>query len=135
MNNIFYMIWADAILSFRKHNPTKKDWQFRLFVFMTWMQALNAWIIFLWLKYFDILEIPLININVFPGEMLDEFLAFTIEFALPFGFLNYFLIFHKDRYKLITEKYSDNKVKYALIYSYTMIFGGFISAMLYIVLT
>ena len=129
------MIWADAILSFRKHNPTESDWQFKLFIFITWMQALNVWIIFLWLKYFSILQIPLININVFPGEILDEFVAFAFEFALPFGLLNYFLIFYKNRHKKITEKYSNLKHKYALTYSFVMILGAFVSAILYSILT
>jgi len=135
MNNIYYMIWADAILSFREHNPTKSNWKFRLFIFMTWMQALNVWIIFLWLKYYDILQIPLIDISIFPGEMLDEFFAFSIEFAMPFGLLNYFLIFYRDRYKKVTKKYSGIKPKYALIYSFTIIFGAFISAIFIAILT
>jgi hypothetical protein len=129
------MIWADAILSFRKHNPSISDWKFKLFIYVTWMQALNAWIIFLWLKYFGIFQIPLININFFPGEILDEFIAFTVEFALPFGLLNYFLIFYKNRHKKITEKYSNLKYKYALTYSFVMILGAFVSAILYSILT
>lgn len=135
MNNIYYVIWSDAILSFRKHNPNENKWQLRLFIFMTWMQALNAWIIFLWLKYFDILHIPLLNINIFPGEMLNEFIAFTLEFALPFGLLNYFLVFYREKYKQITKKYSNLNSKYALIYSFTMILGAFISAIMYGILT
>jgi len=57
-------------------------------------------------KVFDILKIPLLKIDIFPGNLLDSFVAFSIEFALPFGMLNYFLIFHKDRYKKIVEKIS-----------------------------
>jgi hypothetical protein len=79
MSNPYYMIWADAILSFKKHNPALSDWQIILLVFITWMQALNAWIIFLWLKYFNIFQIPLININIFPGQILDEFIHFLLN--------------------------------------------------------
>ena len=135
MNNIYYMIWSDAIQSIRKHHPNKKSWKTEIFIFITSMHAFNLWIIFLWLKYFGILQIPLININVFPGEILDEFVAFAVEFALPFGLLNYFLIFYKNRHKKITEKYSNLKHKYALTYSFVMILGAFVSAILYSILT
>ena len=135
MNNYYYMIWADAILQFRKHNPTQVNWQLMLFTFITWIQGLNAWIIFLWLKYFDILAIPLIDINIFPGTILDDFFTYSLEFALPFGVLNYFLIFYKEKHIKITEKYSNLKYRYALNYSFIVISGAFISAILYSVLT
>lgn len=131
MNNIYYMIWSDAILSFRKYHPNRKDWRFTLFFYITWIHALNWWIIFLWLKFFKILNIPLISINIFPGELLDDFFAFAIEFALPFGILNYFLIFYNNRYVMITQKYKDLKFRYSPIYSFTIAILAFISAILY----
>ena len=129
------MIWSDAILRFKKHNPNRSDWKLALFSLITWMHALNAWIIFLWLKYFDIYNIPLVDIDLFYGEMLDEFLAFTIVFALPFGLLNYFLIFFNNRYEKITKKYANKKFRYAIVYSLTMTLGAFISAIIYGILT
>lgn len=134
MNNLYYMVWADAIQSFRKHHP-KKNWRITLFIFITWMHALNAWILVLWLKYFNVFNVPKFNIDIFPGKLLDSFTAFTVEFALPFAILNYFLIFHKNRYERISKKYMDIKKRYAQIYSYSMIFGAFASAILYGVLT
>lgn len=135
MNNIYYLIWSDAILRFRKYNPERKDWKLALFIFLTWMHALNAWIIILWLKYFEIVTIPKLSINVFPGNLIDSFIVFTIEFALPFAILNYFLIFHKSRYKKITEKYGNVNTRSALVYSFTIIFAAFISAILYGILS
>ena len=134
MNNLYYMIWSDAILSFRKYNPTRTDWKFTLFLYITWIHALNWWILFLWLKFFKILVIPLISIDIFPGELLNDFFAFSIEFALPFGILNYFLIFYNKRYEMITQKYKGIKFRYALIYSFTIAILAFISAILYGVL-
>lgn len=134
MNNLYYMVWADAIQSFRKHYPNK-NWRITTFIFITWMHALNAWIIVLWLKYFNFFNIPKVNIDIFPGKLIDSFVVFTVEFALPFAILNYFLIFHKDRYEGIINKYKDIKKRYAQIYSYSMIFGAFASAILYGILT
>jgi hypothetical protein len=87
------------------------------------------------LKYFKVFNVPKFNIDIFPGKLLDSFTVFTVEFAFPFAILNYFLIFHKNRYERISNKYKDIKIRYAQIYSYSMIFGAFASAILYGVLT
>ncbi len=129
------MVWSDAILSFRKHHPDKNNWKITLFIFITWMNALNVWILVLWLKYFRVFNMPKFSINIFPGKLLDSFIVFAIEFALPIAILNYFLIFHNNKYKIIIKKYGEIKIKYAQIYSYSMIFGAFISAILYGILT
>lgn len=125
------MIWIDSILSFKRHHPAKSNWKFTLFFYNTWINALNLWIILLWLKYFKILVLPSFNINIFPGELLNNFIAFTIQFAAPFAILNYFLIFHKERYKSLVEKYKNYNGKYALIYSIVIALLAFISAILY----
>jgi len=131
MKNIYYIFWADAIISFRKHHPDRKNWKFTLLFFNSWLHALNWWIVFIWLKHFQILDIPLISVNVFPGTLLDDFLSFTIEFAMPFGILNFFLIFHNNRYDKIIQKYGEIKTRYALIYSFSIAILAFISAVLY----
>ena len=128
------MIWVDAIQSIRKNYPKKKTWKKEIFIFITHMQALNLWIIFLWLKYFDI-NIPLIDLDLFPGNMIDSTLNFAIEFFLPFGLLNYLLIFHNNRYERIVEKYKNQRIRYGSIYSFSMILGAFFSAVLYGILT
>lgn len=131
MNNIYYLIWSDAILNFRKHHPDRTDWKFALLFYITWIHALNWWIVFIWLKFFNILYIPLIVIDVFSGSLLDKFVAFTIEFALPFGILNYFLVFYRNRYEKIIKKYNNYKIRFAPIYSITIALLAFVSAILY----
>jgi len=131
MKNIYYLIWSDAIISIRKHHPNKKNWKIAIYIFITWMHALNLWVVLLWLKYFKLLVLPPFNINVFPGDVIDGFLTFTIELALPFAVLNYFLIFHNYRYEKITAKYENVKIRYGSIYSIIMALGAFFSAILY----
>ena len=135
MKNLYYLIWSDAIRSIRKFNPNKKDWKIAIYIFITWIHALNLWIIFIWLKFFNIQYVPLIKIDLFPGKLLDIFCAFTIEFALPFAILNYFLIFHNNRYEKIILKYKDVKKRYGLIYSFSIPILAFVSAILYGILT
>ena len=135
MKNIYYLIWVDSILRFKKYHPQKADWKIGIFILNTWINALNFWIILVWLKYFKVLVIPPFHIDIFPGTLIDGFLAFTIEFALPFGVLNYFLIFHKDRYKRIVEKYPAPQKKIAFIYSTTVALAAFITAIIYGILS
>lgn len=134
MNNIYYLIWVDAILSIRKHHPERKDWKLAIFIFITWMHALNWWIIFIWLKYFNI-NIPLIKFDLFPGDLLDNFLCFTIEFALPFGLINYMFVFYNNRYEMLIEKYKNQRIRFGSIYSISMALGAFFTAILYGILT
>lgn len=131
MKNIYYLIWADSILSIKKYHPEKTDWKISIFILNTWINALNLWIVFIWLKFFNILNVQLVSVNLLPGTMLNKFIAFSIVFALPFGILNYFLIFYKHRYKRITEKYPVPPKKIAFIYSSIVALGAFVSAILY----
>lgn len=135
MNNIYYLIWSDAIFRIKKYHPNKKNWKISLFTLITWVQALNLFIIFLWLKYFNINIIPVLDFDIFPGTMLDGFFSFTIKFALLPGIINYFLIFHKNRYEKIILCYPKSKHRYALIYLLTIIWGAFISAVIYGILS
>ncbi len=129
------MIWSDAILSFRKHHPNVENWKSKVFIYITWIHTMNLWIILLWFKYFNILNVPLLIIDIFPGNLLDEIVAFTMEFALPLGIINYFLIYHKNKYKKVIERYKDFKTRYAPIYSLTIAILTFMSAVLYGMLT
>jgi hypothetical protein len=131
MKNIYYIIWVDSILRFKKSLPKDKDWKVKIFLINTWVNALNFWIIIIWLKFFRVYDIPLISLSIFPGTLLNDFFSFAIEFALPFGVLNYFLIFYRDRYKKILEKYSAPKRKYAYIYSVSIALFALFSAFIY----
>ncbi len=135
MRNFYYIYWADAIQRIRKFHPQKKNWKISLYVFNSWIHALNLFIIFLWLKYFHIINIKLPEINIFPGDMIDGFLSFALVFATPFFIFNYFLIFYKNRYKKITDKYHVKDGNYAMPYTLVIALGAFISAIIYSILT
>jgi hypothetical protein len=134
MNNPYYILWSDAIQRFKKYNP-EKEWKLRLFIFITGLNGLNLWIVFLWLKYFDIFTIPNYNIDIFPGELLDNFVVFSAQFALPFAILNYFLIFNKNRYEKVLKRYKTIKGSYAPTYTFSVAILAFISAIIYGLLT
>ena len=133
--NLYNMIWSDAIQRYRKFHPKEKNWKTTLLIFNTHINALNFWIIIIWVKYFNIYTLPTLKIDVFLGGILNSYLAFAIQFALPFGIINYFLIFYKDRYVKIVKKHSSIKIAYAQIYSFLVVFGALFSAILYGVLS
>ena len=135
MVNPYYAIWADAISSMKKHHPNDRDWKIKLLAYMSWMHALNSWIIFIWLKFFGIFRIGLIELHVFPGTLLNDFFAFALQFALPFLILNYFLIFYKNRYNIILRNRKTSNTKFAPIYSFSVTLIAFATAVAYGLLT
>ena len=58
-------------------------------------------------------------VGIFSARPLNGFISVIITFFIPFVLLNYLLIFNKDRYKKLIEKYGpgDGKLykKYALL--------------------
>ncbi|ASB48015.1 hypothetical protein CDL62_02070 [Alkalitalea saponilacus] len=134
MQNLYFLIWSEAIQRFWKHS-SHTEWKWSVFTFVTWMNALNLYIIVLWLEYFDIYTIPKLHVNIFPGELLDRFTRFAITFAGPFAVINYFLIFFRNRYEKIVERYKVIKKNYFIIYSVSMIVGALLSTYLYGILT
>lgn len=130
MRNIYYLFWVDSIVSFRKFNPNKR-WKLPVFILNTWLNALNFWILILWLDFFDLFKVPDFNIDLFPGHILNSFLEFAILFASPFVILNYFLIFYNRRYEMLIEKYNTMKTRYALTYGMVITFLALFSAFFY----
>lgn len=129
ISKIYFKIWADAILSINKFRPSS-NWRIILFIHISWVQALNLWVITIWLKYFNLFDIPLIEFHFLPGTILNQFLAFSAEFAFPFAILNYYLIFYKDRYKQVIRKYPIRS-RYAWNYALIIVLGSFLSGVLH----
>ena len=116
MKNPYYMMWSDAIQSSKKHHPDDKYLKPHLFLLITFIDSLALAIVTIWLKYFNIFEWPLIHITFLPGTVLNKFSSYLVSYAPPFVILNYFLIFHKDRYKKIIKKYPHRNGNFFVIY-------------------
>lgn len=130
MLKLYYSIWSDAILSFKKHHPDRKDWKFTLWFYISFIHGMNLWIFTIWLKYFNIFDFPLIKITLFPGDMLNSFFGFILSFVAPFLIINYFFVFYKSNYLKINKKYGRPK-KYAFYYTVTVAILGFITGIMY----
>lgn len=111
MKYIYYSIWVDAIVNIKKNPKHKKDWKFFSMVYMTLLNALNLGAVLMLLAYFLKVEVIWVRLTFLPGTMLNSFVAFMVQFAMPFILFNYVLIFHKNKYKGLIQRYSDKKGK------------------------
>jgi uncharacterized membrane protein len=111
MRNIYYSIWVDVIVNIEKNPKHKKDWKFFSMVYMTLLNALNLGVVLILLSYIFSLKIIWIRFTMLPGTMLNSFASFIIQFAMPFILINYALIFYRNRYEGLIQKYDDKKGK------------------------
>ncbi len=133
MKKYFYLYWVDAIVSIQTKKPKRRDWKFALFTYTTLCNALNLWVILLWLKFFNILSFK-VEINLLSGTTLNSAIGFFVYFATPFFLLNYFLIFYRDRYKKLIVIYPHKNGKFAMGYIFFSVILGFVSMILYEIL-
>ena len=134
MISIYYQIWVDAIVNSKDYKQKKPSWKLTLFVIITTCNALNIFTLYLWLKFFGVVSY-LINIDFLPGTVLNNVANHVVQFASPFILINYFLIFHKDRYIKLTEKFQHRKGKLAMTYTLITALAWLFSVIIYGVLS
>lgn len=124
----YYKIWVDCIIKMKSIPANKSDWEYKCMAFMSMAMALQYGVFFtLFEKYISHTDWYNLDIDILPGKNLDAFLSFFILFLLPFLILNYFLIFWRDRYKMLIEKYENNEGNYAIAY----VLGTFILGLIF----
>lgn len=133
--NLYYKIWVDAIVKLRSRPQNAGMWKFFGMTFISMTMALNLWFISFLLMLHLNYSLPFfrIKINIFPGSRIDAFFSFFISYLFPFLLLNYFLIFHKDRYKDLIKRFPSYDGKLFLKYflgSLAAILGYFLIAIL-----
>jgi len=117
MNNIYYQLWVDAIVNSKDYKEKKPGWKASIFKIITAFNTMNLFTICLWLRLYGVFTY-LIEIDIFPGTRLNDASSMIIQFASPFILLNYFLIFHRDRYKKLIGKYRNSKGRLTLMYCF-----------------
>lgn len=127
MGKIFYTYWVDSIVGFRNNNPDQVNWKIVVFIYNTTCNSLNLATIYAWLIFFEVSSLDLVDFKISSIRSLNGFFNYTIQFASPFLVLNYFLIFHRNRYKKLINRYQNKNGKIALYYSMISIAACFIS--------
>jgi len=106
MRNYYYLFWADAVQRFIKHNPKEKGWEKKPLTLISWTFTLTVLSTILWLKYFHVYQskFGLFGIFTTVGKKIPVILEMGAVFLLIY-IINYILIFWRNRYLLLIEKY------------------------------
>lgn len=131
MKNIYYIIWTEAFCRYKNSHKDDENWVFKVFKMYTFINAINLATIIIWLQILDVWKLPVVEIDILPGTLLDKVLTFFLVFWLPCIIVNYFFILRKKRYIHIIEKYEKYQNRYAVYYGFGSIFLGFATIMIY----
>ena len=132
MRNIYYNFWVKVILNAKKNKSEGEVWKFPLFVVITAINSLNLVVLDLCLRILNIDIFSCLNFfNITPGTIMNNLIIFILEYSLPFILLNYFLIFYKNRYVILIEKYPPDNTKFSIIYVIISLVSYFVSLICY----
>ena len=137
LKNLYYVIWSDIIVRYKISKPYLKDRRIEvnLLFLISSINAINIWVVLLWLQILNVLKIDSLNFNILPTERLNNGISFFVQYVLPCIFLNYIFIFRKKRYLKLVEKYSTTKNNYGNIYISTVLIICVISAFIHGIIT
>jgi hypothetical protein len=130
MGYIYYQIWIDSIKRIQFYKIEKKDWKSSIFIMMSWIFGTNIWIIFVWLKFFGLISLTLPYFDFFIGTLINKFLTYAVVFVFPISTVNYFLIFHKNRYEKFLDLYPLKKNSIAFYYVMTVLILAFFTVVI-----
>lgn len=107
--NLYYILWFDlirkAINEKRFTNVNKTIWIWKSLIFVSIAMALNlVLLMLLFEKYVVGYYFYHLKFDFLP-QRINNIFTYLILYIFPFLFLNYLLIFRKDRYKKIINKY------------------------------
>ena len=124
IGELYYRIWVRMIYANKD-----KNWKPVLFPLLSCIFGMNISIIFIWMNLFGIIDFDFIEISFSSWDGLNKFVSFYIQFAGLPSIVNYFLIFHNNRYELLLKKYKSYtlEAKIPLVYIMIVVFGTFLS--------
>lgn len=117
MKNIYYTIWADGIIRMKSLPQNDGLWKYYSMIFMTLSMSINLLVITTLIeKYIIGYDFYSIRIEGYEDNNWMSLVEFLILYSMPIGFLNYMLIFYKDKYEGIIA--SSNMGNGKLFFSY-----------------
>jgi hypothetical protein len=125
MQNWYYRLWADAIVSQRRKKAENTNWKLYTLIPISIIMGINLFTFFYWMKELN-RNLPLyVGVSVFNAHPLNSFLSVLATFIVPFVILNYLLIFNNDRYeRIVSNHYNQNGKLYRkyVLYSLGILF-------------
>lgn len=134
MKNPYYAFWADAIIRSQKAHP-ERDSKWAMLIVFSSLFSYNICTFIPWMGYFKLVTIPILELNISSARSMNAFLAYSIEFVLPFFVLNYYLIYYKNKYVKLIEVHTVGKTNYIMIYAILTVVFFIISTVLYAYIT
>jgi hypothetical protein len=116
---IYYVLWVDLITRIRATPAGSGSWRFKSMLLMSMAMALNLALIIALLQN-NILHVIFYDfkIDILPGQFLDGILNFCLMFLVPIVLINYFFIFHNDKYAVLCNRYSNYNGRLFIAYFY-----------------
>ena len=111
------MLFTSVITTVRKSSYSGDIFRFTSLFLMTTAMCLNVSCLLLILQYIDVGNFNSLLIKFFNNKVYDVLLSFMLFVYLPTYLINYFLIFHNEKYISIEKRYSkaNNKI-YSAVY-------------------
>jgi hypothetical protein len=108
LTRYYYEIYADALEAAANNKEAlfgPKEQRFYTLLIFSLAQYLNVLLLLFILTGLGLNIHILLEINIFPGRILNGFLSGFISLGIPLLLLNYFLVFYKKTYL----KYTNNR--------------------------
>ena len=114
MTNLYYQIWADAIVYERTKHGDFQQWKTITMLAMSAIQGINLLSFFFLMISLGFDIYPILEFDFLPSNMANALSGFIILF-LPFIIINYIFVFRNKRYEEIVKrnKYRNGKLFFA----------------------
>ena len=107
MLNLYYRIWADAILFEKSKRGKGVNWKTITLIAISSLQGLNLLVLLFLLRWLSHGRMPiLLPVSIFNMSALNNACAIILIFFAPFLILNYLLVYYNNQYLEIIKKYS-----------------------------
>lgn len=107
----YYKVWVECILRLKKQNTVSGNWKRDSMLIMTFLMSFNLFTVMMIYQYRMDYFFYKVNLKNMP-PLVDFVATLFFLYFLPILFLNYFLIFYKNRYEKFILLLSETKVKY-----------------------
>lgn len=106
MLNLYYRIWADAILFEKLKRGKDINWKTITLIAISLLQGLNLLVLLFLLRWLSHGRMPiLLPMGIFNMSILNSACAIVLIFFVPFVILNYLLVYYNNKYLEIINKY------------------------------
>jgi hypothetical protein len=117
LKRLYYIVWVDAITAVQKKYPNPIEYLLYSFLYINFCSSIFLAYIIVFLTTIFGPFYHLVEVNIPHLRILNYPISFFISFMLPISLVNYFLIFHKNKYKILIKIYPSQNGIAAIIFT------------------